>query len=569
MSARAGRVPTIVRAIRARAALAVLLAAAPAIRPPVARLVAQESERAAPAVDSTSAEVLPTGVLRARVTGLAGSTIYLSFDSAPPLPPGAVVAATRGLDEPPAGALEVLELAGARALARYDGDPFPITRGETLLLAVPGSARIARADTAGAGAKGDAAAATLAARAGATISGPRLSGVLALESDLRRSASHYTGPVDGTIERTFATPGARLRATLGGLPGGVRASASLRAYHRERDSRRPLDESRVQVYQAYVEAEPARAPVRFMAGRFLHPYEPFADYWDGGLIRFGSRTVGVGGSAGYAPSLTEEGLEQDLLKYGGFLDVNAGRGRTRYAAALAGTRLEPRGGGPPRTVGALSQRVWAGAIGLWATAEAERDTADRWVISRLTAGATVRAGRLQLRGVASRLRAPLDVAFDPNLDPLRAGPRIGEPRDRAGGGLSVLVAAGSIGGDVTFSRDRQQRDSRTYAGYAVMPRALPGATGLQLSGFYWEDELGNRVVSGSAGLSRSFGPVRADLAYRFDRSDRSAVPITSHGLQLSIAFRASGGWDYRVSGFARRGADLETEQVYTRLTKSF
>ncbi len=531
----------------------------------------------APAAVADSATVAPAERPRLLVTGLAGSTLYLSIEALPPLAlrPGQVFDVAETDAGPPVGRMATIEQVGGRVLARFEDVPFALTRGDVLYLVdapVVATERVDRSDP------------TLAARPTpqrrvATVRGPRLSGMLSLESDLRRSTSRFTGTSDGTIDRTFTTPGGRLRATLSGLPAGIRVHTSLRAYNRDRDSRRPVAESRVQVFEAYASVGPETAPLRLQGGRFLNRNEAFMGYWDGAMLRLGSRRLAVGAMAGWEPTLLEERLDRSLFKYGGFLGVELGRSGARYHGSLSAVRTAPGTLSgtdmpsvttPARTIIGAAQRLTAGAVRLYANVEAEQDTSGtEWGLARAHIGTSIRMGRLTLRGNASRVRGPTGLPFDPNLDTRREGPRLGLARDRVGGGVSLRVGAGSVGGDVTLGRDRMDQTSRTYASHLMLPQMLPGQVGLSLNGFYWEDESDNAVLSGFGALSRRFGGVRAEVGYRLDRSARSGIEVVSHGLQISISVQGSTGWSYHMNGFARRGADLETDRLYSRLSRSF
>ena len=539
---------------------------------------------------------------RIRVTGIAGSTIYISLEA----PEIGEIAAGRALDVsripdgPVIGRLLVIERAGRRLLTRFEGEAFPVTRGTVLYLATEDGAgpihprdpffRVRATDsdenpgppgTPIRGVSNGLETRSSGSRRSDRVYGPRLSGLLSLESDLRRSTSSFTGRRDGTIDRTFATPGARVRATLSGLPVGLQIHTSLRGYNRDRQSRRPVQESQLQVFEAYALVSPRGSPVTLQGGRFLNRHEAFTGYWDGGLLRIGTPRFGVGAAVGWEPAVRGERLDQNLFKYGAFVGLETGSRATGYRLSLSAVRVDPRvplvgsdpGAGPSamrRTIVGASQRLTAGPVRLHANVEAEQDTAvSGWVISRAYLGATVRAGRVTVRGNASRLRGPVGVAFAPSLDPRRGSPRVGPPRDRVGAGVSLRIGSGSIGGDVTLSRDRLERTSHTFAGHLGMPRALPGDVGFGLNGFYWEDDRTNTVVSGFATLSRRFGRVRADVGYRFDRSERSGLGVVSHGLQIGFSVQGSTGWNYQMMGFARRGTDLETDRLYTRLSKSF
>ena len=81
---------------------------------------------------------------RLLVTGIAGSTIYVSMEGDAPAPPSGRVIDIAGADVGPLlGRWLVLESSGSRMLTRFDGEPFTVTRGSVFYLASAGPALVA------------------------------------------------------------------------------------------------------------------------------------------------------------------------------------------------------------------------------------------------------------------------------------------------------------------------------------------------------------------------------------------------------------------------------------------
>src|SRR5690606_30852065 len=144
--------------------------------------------------------------VRARVTYIAGSNVYFDAGSGQGIRAQDTLAVFREADGARLGAVVVLSVTDARAVATFAGRPFALTRGTALLLELPRHGAAATADSAAAAAKAaderqageraraEPAATPAAARAAEPArvqhtGAPRVSGRLSLDFEAMRTTS--------------------------------------------------------------------------------------------------------------------------------------------------------------------------------------------------------------------------------------------------------------------------------------------------------------------------------------------------------------------------------------------
>src|SRR5690606_847406 len=358
------------------------------------------------------------------------------------------------------GAVAVLSVTDARAVATFAGRPFALTRGTALLLELPrhgvpaGASPVAGADStavakaadgrqAGHRVRAEPAATSAAARAvepaHAQYTAPRLDGRLALDFEAMRTTSSPAAG-EGWVD-DVAAPTLRLRAAVTRLPGGLRLETNLRAAYRSSSMGLLETSPSLRVYQASVEKEFTTVPLQLRLGRFYNPYESYGGYLDGVLARVGRQGFGVGVTLGYAPELGTEGFTTDLPRLSAFLDVHH-RGRTlRYDMDLSFHDERPRSDtvAARRYIGWSQHLAWNGfRIGQRLQADRAPGTGE-WLVSHLElfAAAPLTAG-LHVNGRYVLLR-PESFPDAPGLPAAR--------RERASAGPLPVGRAGSASVD--------------------------------------------------------------------------------------------------------------------------
>lgn len=528
-----------------------LLAAAP---PLPARQVtdAASPPRATAPADSASARVA------ALVDQVAGSTIYLRAGSEAGLGEGDTVSAARDSVSAPVGRLAVLAVSAGRSVTTFAGTPFPVTRGETLYLET--APRVSGAPPAPvAGSLRPAPAAAAASAAASLPAGPEASGRVAMELDLRHSATTFGGADPVTVSRNFATPALWLQTRVTRLPGGLQLDANARIEQRASDVT-PIDpRTSTRIYEASLSRRFESVPFDFRLGRFFSPYDPFGGYWDGLMLHYG-RTVGGGVSVGYEPDRFNQAPQSTLPKASAFLDVEA-TGRTDYRGAVSITALRPRGGPADHSFLGLSQQLRAGSWYVSQALQLDRALAGRgWIVSRAELWAS---GPL-----TDRLDGRVGLSRSQPFDYWATDSVLSYRRDQVTGGLSLRLPRGTIGGDVAVNRDQGLGTGRSYSGYLTLTRLTPAAIDVSTTVAWWT-RSGTRALLVSPRFSRWFGSVSARLGYQLYRTESTSGPLLSHGIDLGLGIPLGGGLRYDVSGGTRFGGGLGEIRLYTSLSKSF
>ena len=540
--------------------------------------------------------------VRARVTYIAGSDVYLDAGSAQGIRAQDTLVVFREADGARLGSVVVLSVTEARAVATFAGRPFALTRGTPLLLELPRRSGMAGPEGAAAAAQADTAAATprtppdqrqagagttAAAAAGARQAGERASAdpgaaPAALPAVEPAAVEYAGGPrVDGRLELDFeamrttsapaagegwvddvAAPTLRLRAAVTRLPGGLRVETNLRAAYRS-SSMGLFDASpSLRLYQVSVEKEFAALPLRLRVGRFHNPYESYGGYLDGVLARVGHEDLGVGIALGYAPELGTEGFTTELPRVSVFVDYHR-RGRTlRYDTDLSFHDERPRSDtlAERRYIGWSQHVVWNGVrIGQRLQVDRARDTGE-WLVSHLDlfAAAPLAAG-LHVNGRYALVR-PESYPDAPGLPADR--------RERISAGVLLAGSAGSASVDAGILRAESGGTGRSFAGSFLLPRTPALGFGFGASASYWsEGSITSYHVAPS--VTREMGASHARGAFQVYGSAGPLGDVTYCGTELSFTFPLGRGAAGSLGARHRTGGGVTSSQILASFWTSF
>lgn len=497
----------------------------------------------------------------ALVEQIAGATLYLDAGTDVGIGTGDTVTVARDSLGSAVGSLVVVRSTGSRSVLTFADDPFPLTRGQTLFV-TPLRVAVDQAERAG-----PESVATRPERGEREASGSQSSGTgpvargrISLDLDATRSSARYGSEDDQAVDRVFATPSLRFRTRVTNLPGDLQLNANTRLAYRYTDSPFPSTPTSVRVYELSVAKSFRNAPLEFRAGRFYNPYESYSGYWDGLLARVGTRTAGVGVALGFQPNRWNQGVSTDLPKLSVFGDARLRSGRTRYEIDVSAHRVQPNNGLFRHTFFGLSQHLRVGAVRLSQNLQVDENPIEGgWDVTRLQLNAGVDVHeKVHVRANISRHR-PYRL-----WDTLTV---ISYPRDQAGAGLTVRAAGGTVGADVAVNRDLDEQIGHSYSSFFRFPRG-PFGFGFNGSARYW-DGAGYRVLSLSPGLSRSFGAARAQLSYRFYRSEYEEREFLTHTVEGGLSLFVGRGLRYSIRASSQWSADLFSNRVYTGLSKNF
>jgi hypothetical protein len=346
------------------------------------------------------------------------------------------------------------------------------------------------------------------------------------------------------------------------LPGGLTFRVSSRGLYRYSDPGLVEPDLAVHVYEMSLTKAFTGVPVTVMAGRFASPYEFYSGYWDGGLLRLGGRSVGIGIAAGLQPRRADQAPSADLPKYTIFADLAlTGRG-VHYSTDLSYHRVRPRDQALfDRTFVGWSQSLRIGRLSLTSDAQADRDPeAQEWRLSRLQGTGSLRLTRgVQLRGRYDRSR-PYFIFRTTSLLPFA--------RERISGGIGYYGARAAASADVGMGRFDDGEWNMTYAASFSVRRTGAFGLGLHASGSYWTQTAGG-VIRATAGLTKAIGRGEIRGSYELSRSELYGPTITSHagllGVTLPLGARAYASLQTRI----QRGENLRSNGLYASIWTSF
>lgn len=486
-----------------------------------------------------------------QVVEIAGADVYLGIGGADGVAAGDTLVLHRA-DGKVLGSVRVVAVTSARALVTFAGDPFPLTRGTTVLIALPGSSSTPAGVAAAAGPSPPS--------TPSLHTGPSVTGRLALDMDASQATTRWLTDSWQHVNRQFATPAAALRLAVSDLPGGFRFTTDLRASYRYTSMNIIDPAEAVRVYQASLDRT-FGGTLDLRLGRFYNPWETYSGYWDGALLHVGAHGLGLGAAAGFEPDLYNQGFSTDYPKYSAFLTYRSSGGPVRYDADLSFHQILPQNGLPTRTFAGLSQRFGAGRFLANADLQVDRDpTSGSWTL-------TTFRGRV---GVSLARGLNLYMRFD------RSGPWVpfdtvavlGVRRDQAGAGISWWRPSMSLSADANAGR--LAGGAMTYGGSTMIsfPHTPFFGLGMMLSGGLW---TGDAIQSDQAGVTftREVGMTDVRVSYRFYRSHIATTTIVTHSGDWSFSFPLAPRTFATFGANGQWGANLRGIGLHAGLWMSF
>lgn len=520
---------------------------------------------AAPVVPGPGAgarEPVPQETPRATVVvrQVAGTSIYLDIGRRHGLETGDTIEVAREEGGAPVGSLIVTAATDTRSVLTFAGEPFPITRGASLTLS------LLRAPT-------EAVPEAAAPRATVTADrrspappaapfGPRPHGRIGLDLSASRSTTRVGSVDPERVSRTFATPALRFDATVPQAVGSFTLHLGGRLAYRYAEGSTIAPATSARIYGASLDRDVPGSPLRVRLGRFHSPVEVYSGWWDGAMIRVGSRAFGVGALAGFEPDRWNERPSADRPKVTAFADWHGRGPGWRWQGDVSVHTVRPRDSLPDHTFLGISQRISTGPLRIAQDLQVDRDRAGgRWRVSRARIRSTLALGRhVDLRAGASRRESWL----------VGLGGGLFAPRsDRIDGGIAIRGGDGYLAADASRSTDGLGRRSTGLTGSAAM-RRLPGSSALGASAVVsrWSGPYGN-TLSATPSVTVDLPPAWLRLGYRFYRSDFLERISTTHGAEASldaplgsgmrVSLRARVQWG---SYLANRALDLSLYRIF-------
>jgi hypothetical protein len=492
-----------------------------------------------------------------RVVEIAGANLYVNVGAAAGLSAGDTLAVRRAAAAAPVGALVVVAVSAERSVLTFAGRPFPVTRGDELLLSTNGAAPVAAVSPA----RG-----SEPRRPGAASRAPvQVRGSATLEVFGSTTTTLGPGADPARLSSSFAIPSARLQTSAWNLPGGGRLGLNVRVSQQSGPATLFDRKQVVRVYDAHYD-QPVSV-FRLLVGRFFSPYESFSGSWDGAMLRAGGmQGFGLGVAAGFMPSRGDETFSADVPKYAAFAGFRS-RGRAvRWDTDVSAHAWRPRQGAAERTFLGWSQRLGILGVRLDHRVEVDRSDSGTWDLTRLDArvgvplGSALEVSAGYFRDRLSWTDVPLDTltaAFDTLIS----------PRERFTAGAGVQVADMYLSADLTLRLSGAHISGHTYSGSLRLPEVAGTAVGGVVS--YWTGETGGTGLLAMPSLDVRLGGVRGRLGYEYFQFSLNGVASVTHGVDLNVTLP----WARRLESVfgvnLRYGQNLRSESGYSSLRLVF
>jgi len=479
-----------------------------------------------------------------QVSSIAASVIYLSSGSNDGISNGDTLYVY--LEEEFLGALIVQNVASESLASEFADQPFPITRGQTLILrfdkppeAETGSEEVRTEITSreksimeGSGSGHSSGRAGLKPR-------PKVTGRIQMGGTAISTQTTWTSLQDNRTDRLFLTPYTNLSTLISNLPGGLRLDASISYTYRysNRSSISPAHSARF--YRLNIEKAFERIPVSITAGRFYNRYEIFSGFWDGMMLRIGNRTNGIGLIAGFEPIRSNEGFQADLPKYSAFTYHEFEAGPIKSSTELDVTAVMPTTNLNNHIYAGLFQQFMVNRHRVSVRLQADQNPLDnQWFLSQvMLRGLLEITEHLQLHGAFNRRRPYRMFSF---IRPL------GYERTSITGGVRYHLPFISLGSDLSRITSEYSPTAYAISGYVQTNRTLLWELDLSANAQYWFNET-SASLRISPAIGRNFNTLHLGVGYEFYQTDYFSGQYQTHTGTLSAMMSINRYWSVHAN----------------------
>ncbi len=490
------------------------------------------------------------------VEQLAGANIYLRAGTEAGITVNDTLLVYDGSGERYLGALLVISATSTRAVVTFAGEPFSLTRGTTVLVALEGFAAVADSP-------GPVAAPGQSSRARQATAGypPQVSGRLSLQFNALETTTRWLSNEEVSVDRSFATPALGLRLAVSHLPGDIEFSTNLRGAYRYSSNDLVDPAQSVRVYQLSLRKSFKSVPFQFQAGRFYNRFETYSGYWDGLLLHYGERGLGFGVAAGFQPELANEQFSTELPKYTAFVDFNHVGESVSYYTNVSVHHKKPSNDLANRTFLGWSQRLTVGRTRLATDLQVDRNSGtDKWTVTRLYASGSVPITRRLSFHARYALDEPLLLLDTINLLSYR--------RQQGNAGISYWAPGGSLNLSVTANRVNGRDPTYTISSSFSLSETRVLGLGFNGAGSYWTFE-GAKAVNLVGGIDRRFGSVQTRASYQLYRTERATTTLLTHNVDFGLMFPLARRLYSTIQARLQRGENQTANSIFVNVWMSF
>jgi hypothetical protein len=277
-----------------------------------------------------------------------------------------------------------------------------------------------------------------------------------------------------------------------------------------------------------------KLPLTITAGRFYNPYEIFSGFWDGMMLRVGSRDHGIGLIAGFEPVRSNEGFQTDLPKYSAYTYREFETGIFKSTTELDVTTVIPTVNLENHIYAGLSQQFMVSRHRISVRLQADQNPVDnQWTFSQvMVRGMAALTNQLQVYGTYNR-RQPYRM-YSP-ITP------IGYIRTSITGGAQFHYGSVSVGSDLSRITSELSPTAYSISGYAQANRTRLWDLDFSVNANYWFNET-YTTLRLSPGISRNFNTLYLALGYEFYQTDFFSGQYQTHTGTLSAMLSISPHW---------------------------
>lgn len=506
-----------------------------------------------------------------RIRQIAGSTLYLDVGTRHGLASGDTLRVAR--EPEPAkvvGRLVVTAATETRSVLTYVGDPFPVTRGEVVVLFLLREPEERPAEAVPAGPDSGAAPRPVPSEPAvlpvpptrSTFAPQRAHGRIGMDVSAHRSVTTLGSSTPTDVERTFATPAFRMDVRAPGLVGGFTFHTSARVAYRYNSGSTLQPSTSTRVYAASLERRFTEVPLRVILGRFNSPAESYSGFWDGAFVQVGEDGFGAGAIVGFEPDQWNEKPSTQRPKATVFVQGRARGEGWRWRGDASAHTVRPTDSVPAHTFLGLSQRASLGVLSLSQDLQVDRDPqGGPWRVSRLRVRAALEvAPGVEVRGGASRRESYFMDRFDSPFSPRR---------ERLDAGIAVRGEGGYASVDLDVGRDAAGETTHGATAFFTAYR-VPGLplAGLSGSASRWSGSYGSTLALAPA-FTVDLGTTALRFGYRYSRSDYLARRVVTHGADAALNGPLGPGLRISVRGRLQWGGYLRSQGVDVSLSRIF
>jgi len=340
---------------------------------------------------------------------------------------------------------------------------------------------------------------TSSVRSGTPKKKTEISGRLMTITNLTESSTRWSRVLDKSDIRWSSVPSANITLRVQQLPGDWDLNLNGRYSYRMQTDSRINNTSIMNIYNLNAVKSWEKIPLKVQLGRFYNRYDTNYSFWDGALIHLNTADLGGGISAGWEPKRSNEGIQTDFPKLGGFFNYQIRNEELRYRGNMSLTSVFPSGYSTQFNAG-LEQRFdykWFSLDGIFSVDRAPYSGTFKLTRLRIRTGVEITRW-LSIR-THFRRRRPYSYQFGDGT--------FFSSREQLGVNTTLKFGNWWVNSGVSIN-SQVNRNSTSYDTRIQWYRSPIWALSWTVHGSYWNSDRGSSW-SGGLSAAKSMKSVRA------------------------------------------------------------